>query len=60
MRLLKRFLRRLLILGLGVVTVWLIVFVFRLVDRRVPSVLALIFSYALAAYIILPRSVHLV
>jgi LssY C-terminus len=58
-RLLFRFLQRLLVLALGVLTIWLIVYVFRLVDRRLPSVLALIFSYAIAAYIILPRSVHL-
>ena len=54
-----RFFQRLLVLALGILTVWLIVYVFRLVDRRLPSVLALTFSYAVAAYIILPRSVHL-
>jgi len=58
-RMLIRFFQRLLVLALGILTVWLIVYVFRLVDRRLPSVVALIFSYALAAYIILPRSVHL-
>lgn len=58
-RMLVRFLQRLLVLALGVVSVWLIVFVFRLVDRRLPSILALAFSYAIAAYIILPRTVHL-
>jgi hypothetical protein len=58
-RMLIRFFQRLLVLALGILTVWLIVYVFRLVDRRLPSVLALVFSYALAAYIILPRSVHL-
>jgi hypothetical protein len=58
-RALIRFFQRLLVLALGVLTVWLIVFVFRLVDRRVPSLLAVAFSYAVAAYIILPRSVHL-
>jgi LssY C-terminus len=58
-RLLIRFFQRLLVVALGVLTIWLIVYVFRLVDRRVPSVLALALSYAVAAYIILPRSVQL-
>lgn len=58
-RALIRFFQRLLVLLLGILTVWLIVFVFRWVDRRVPSVLALALSYAIAAYLILPRSVHL-
>ena len=57
-RALIRFSQRVLILLLGILTVWLIVFVFRWVDRRVPSVLAVALSYAIAAYIILPRSVH--
>jgi hypothetical protein len=55
--LLKRLLRRSLILGLGVVSVWLIVFVFRLTDRRLPWVLAVALTYAVAAYLILPYSV---
>ena len=58
MRLLTRFLRRLLILGLGILSVWLIVFVFRVTDRRLPSVLALALTYGIAAYIILPRAVR--
>lgn len=58
-RKLIRFVQRLLVLALGVLSVWLIVFVFRLVDRRLPSILALACSYAIAAYIILPRSVRL-
>jgi LssY C-terminus len=58
-RLLKRSLHRLLILGLGILSVWLIVFVFRLTDRRLPSVLALAFTYGIAAYIILPRAVRM-
>jgi hypothetical protein len=52
-----RFLRRLLVLALGVLSVWLIVFVFRLVDRRLPSIVAVALSYAVAAYVILPRTV---
>jgi len=42
MRLLTRLLRRSLILGLGVVSVWLIVFVaFDFADQRLPWLLAL-------------------
>jgi hypothetical protein len=58
-RLLKRLLRRLLILGLGILSVWLIVFVFRFTDRRLPSILALALTYGIAAYIILPRAVRM-
>ena len=58
MRLLKRLLHRLLILGLGILSVWLIVFVFRFTDRRLPSILALALTYGIAAYIILPRAVR--
>jgi hypothetical protein len=58
-RALIRFFQRALVLALGVLTVWLIVYVFRWVDRRAPSVLAVALSYAIAAYLILPRSVHL-
>ena len=59
MRLLKRFLRRVLIFGLGVLCVWLIVFVFRLTDRRLPTILALALTYGVAAYVILPRAVRM-
>jgi hypothetical protein len=58
-RRLKRLLRRLLIFGLGILSVWLIVFVFRLTDRRLPSILALALTYGVAAYIILPRAVRM-
>jgi len=58
-RLLKRLLQRSLILGLGILSVWLIVFVFRVTDRRLPSVLALALTYCVAAYIVLPRAVHM-
>jgi hypothetical protein len=59
-RLLVRFLRRLLILALGVVTVWLIVFVFfEFEDHRLPWILALGLTYGMAAYVILPRIVRL-
>ncbi len=56
----KRLVQRLLIIGLGVITVWLIVFViFRFVDHRFPWVLALGVTYGLAAYVVLPRAVHM-
>jgi hypothetical protein len=58
-RLLKRLLHRLLILGLGILGVWLIVFVFRFTDRRLPSILAVALTYGIAAYIILPRAVRM-
>ena len=56
---LKRFLHRVLIFALGVLCVWLIVFVFRLTDRRLPTILALAATYGIAAYIILPRAVRM-
>ncbi len=59
MRRLKRLLRRLLIFGLGILTVWLIVYVFRLTDRRLPTVLAVALTYGIAAYLILPRAVRM-
>jgi hypothetical protein len=59
-RLLIRLLQRLLILALGIVSVWLIVFVFfEFEDHRLPWVLALGLTYGIAAYIILPRIVRL-
>ncbi len=59
MQFLKRLLRRLLILGLGILSVWLIVFVFELTDQRLPWVLALALTYGIAAYIVLPRAVRM-
>jgi len=60
MRLLIRALQRLAILGLGIVSVWLIVFVvFDFADRRLPWAVALSLTYAIAAYVILPRSVRM-
>jgi len=60
MRLLKRFLQRLIIFGLGIFSVWLIVFVvFDFADRRLPWFLALAVTYGVAAYIILPRIVRM-
>jgi len=59
-RLATRLIQRLLVLGLGVVSVWLIVFViFKIADRRLPWVLALSATYGLAAYVILPRVVRM-
>jgi hypothetical protein len=59
-RLLKRLLQRLLVFGLGVASIWLIVFVvFRFADNRLPWVLALGVTYGLAAYVILPRAVRM-
>jgi hypothetical protein len=56
----KRFFQRLAVLGLGTFSVWLIVFVvFRITDRRLPWILALSVTYALAAYVILPRVVRM-
>jgi LssY C-terminus len=60
MRLLKRILQRLLILGLGILSVWLIVFVvFDFADSRLPWALALGLTYCIAAYIVLPRAVRM-
>ncbi len=57
---LTRLLQRLLILGLGIFSVWLIVFVvFEFADRRLPWVLALGLTYGIGAYIILPRVVRM-
>ena len=60
MRLLKRTVQRLLVVALGVLTVWFIAFVvFDFADQRLPWVLALAVTYGIAAYIILPRSVRM-
>jgi LssY C-terminus len=59
-RLLKRLLQRLSVFGLGIVSVWLIVFVvFDFADSRLPWLLAFGLSYAVAAYVILPRAVRM-
>src|ERR1700743_738384 len=60
MRLLKRLAQRLLIFGLGIVCVWLIVFVvFETADRRLPWILAVAVTYGIAAYIVLPRAIRM-
>jgi hypothetical protein len=57
---LKRLLRRLLVLGIGAFSVWLIVFViFRIADNRLPWVLAVTLTYVIAAYVVLPRAVRM-
>ena len=56
---LTRLLHRLLIFGLGILTVWLIAFVFRFTDHRLPTILALALTYGIAAYLILPRVVRM-
>lgn len=59
-KLLVRFLQRLAIFGLGIFSVWLIVFVvFETADRRLPWILAVGISYGFAAYIVLPRVIRL-
>ncbi|MEQ1956635.1 LssY C-terminal domain-containing protein [Mesorhizobium sp. CN2-181] len=57
---LKRLFQRFLVLCLGVVSVWLIVFVvFDTADHRLPWVLAVGVTYGLAAYVILPNVVRM-
>jgi hypothetical protein len=58
-RLLIRAFQRFLVLGLGGLSVWLIIDVFHFVDRRLPWILALGFTYGIAAYFILPRAVRM-
>ncbi len=60
LRLLILLIRRLLVLALGIFAVWFIVFVvFRATDQRLPWILALALTYAVAAYVILPRVVRM-
>jgi len=59
-RSLIRLIRRLIVAGLGILSVWLIVFVvFRTADNRLPWILAVALTYAIAAYVILPRAVRI-
>lgn len=58
MRAIIRLVQRVTIVALGIVSIWLIVDVFKFVDRRAPPILALCLTYALAAYVILPRAVN--
>lgn len=59
MRLVILTFQRLAVLGLGALSIWLIVNVFHWVDGELPSVLALAATYALAAYLILPYIVRM-
>jgi LssY C-terminus len=57
---LKLWLRRLLVFGLGVLTVWLIAFVlFHAANQRLPLALAVAVTYGIAAYVILPRAIRI-
>ena len=58
-RLVVLWLRRLAVLLLGVLAVWLILFVFQVTDHRLSWIVALAMTYALAAYVILPRVVRM-
>jgi len=60
MRSVNRWLRRLLVLAIGIFCVWLIVFViFRIADNRLPWILAAAVTYVIAAYVVLPRAVRM-
>lgn len=60
MRTLALLFQRFLVLCLGAVSVWLIVFViFDTADHRLPWILAAALTYALAAYVILPNVVRM-
>ena len=60
MGLLVRLFRRILVFLIGVLTVWLIVFVvFQVTDNTLPWVLAVAVTYGIAAYIILPRAIRM-
>ena len=59
MRFIVRSLQRVAILGLGVISVWLIVFFFGWVDSSLPWILAVSATYGVAAYVILPPAVHM-
>lgn len=60
MRLLIRILQRIAILALGAFAIWLIVFVvFRHAEQRLPWLIALSATYAIAAYVILPYAVRM-
>jgi hypothetical protein len=58
LRMLVRFLRRVLVVVIGAVTVWLLVFViFKFTDHRLHWMAAVAVTYGVAAYLILPRVV---
>src|SRR5215471_17600312 len=60
LRLLTRLFQRLLVFCIGILSVWLIVFVvFDTADHRFPWIFAVCLTYGLAAYVILPNVVRL-
>ncbi len=59
MKAIVRFMQRAAVLGLGLISIWLIAFVFKFTDTRVPTILALGITYGVAAYVILPRAVRM-
>jgi hypothetical protein len=60
MAFLARSLQRLLVVGVGVISIWLIVFVvFRITENRLPWILALAATYGIGAYVILPRTARI-
>jgi len=59
-RVLKRFLQRALVFATGAASAWLIAFViFPFADKRLPVFLAAAATYALGAYVVLPRAVRI-
>jgi hypothetical protein len=55
-----RFFQRLFVLALGIISIWLLVFVvFRISDNRLPWILALAVTYGIGAYVILPCTVRM-
>ena len=60
MRLLLLLWRRTLVVLIGILTVWLIVFVvFKVTDNTLPWIAAVAVTYGLAAYVILPRAIRM-
>ena len=60
MNFLTRSLQRILVVGVGILSIWLIVFVvFRITENRLPWILALAATYGIGAYVILPRTVRI-
>src|SRR5579863_9757160 len=59
-RALRRFLQRALVFAIGALSAWLIAFViFPFADKRLPVFFAAAATYALAAYVVLPRAVRI-
>lgn len=55
-----RFFQRLFVMALGIISIWLLVFVvFRVSDNRLPWILALAVTYGIGAYVILPCTVRM-